>query len=79
MSKTLIFIGSVNIIHGLIHLIQFLQSALLFSYSLNGNQENWIHELMENPYMGLVWAILGIVTVVIGYRDYKHHTKHCKK
>lgn len=73
--KLLLAIGVINLLHGLMHLFQFVQSALLVSYSLN-KKESWIHELFEHPLFGLFWAVIGIITIFIGYKDYKHHKKH---
>jgi hypothetical protein len=72
---TLFTIGLLNIIHGLTHLIQFIQSVFLASYSLSG-EESAIHKFFENPWMGLVWSIIGIITLVMGYKDFKHHREH---
>lgn len=71
--KVIIFVGILNVLHGAIHIFQFVQSALLTYYSMNHKGDSWIGKLMENPWMALVWGLLGIITLYIGYNDYKHH------
>lgn len=73
--KIIIVIGLLNVIHGAIHIFQFIQSVLLTYYSFNHNGSGWISKIMENPWMGLVWGFLGMLTIYIGYKDYKHHKK----
>ena len=74
--KFIIAVGLLNVIHGGVHVFQFIQSFLLSYYSIYHKDGGWIHKLMENPWMGLVWGLLGIFTLYIGYNDYKHHKKH---
>ena len=62
---TLLTIGVINVIHGGIHLLQVAQSALMVSYSLNHDHDNWTHKMFESPWMALVWAAAGIITIVI--------------
>lgn len=73
--RTLIFLGAINILHASLHLFQALQSFFLFSYATN-HKENWVHKLMENPYMAIVWGVLGVLTLYLGWRDYQHHKHH---
>jgi hypothetical protein len=73
--KIIIIVGLLNVIHGAIHIFQFIQSVLLTYYSLSHKGGDWISKLMESPWMGLVWGSLGILTLYIGYNDYKHHKK----
>ena len=73
--STLLFLGIVNVLHAMTHIFQVIQSFFLFSYATN-HKDNWIHKLMESPYMAILWAILGIMTIYLGIRDYKHHKKH---
>ena len=73
--STLIFLGIINILHASAHILQAIQSFFLFSYATN-HKENWVHKLMENPYMAILWAVLGIGTLYLGIRDYRHHKKH---
>lgn len=75
--KIIIAVGLLNLIHGGIHILQFIQSVLLTYYSFGSeNEHNWVHELMENPFMGLLWGALGALTIYIGYKDYLHHKFH---
>jgi hypothetical protein len=73
---TLIALGIINVLHGCMHIFQVIQSFFLASYSISGQKETWIHKFLENPYVGAFWAIIGIATIVIGVRDYRHHLKH---
>jgi hypothetical protein len=68
----LISIGFINVIHASIHGLQFIQSMILFSYSVNG-EKTWIHKILDNPFTGLLWGVLGLITIFIGYKDFKHH------
>lgn len=72
MKKTflLISVGVLNTLHGVLHLIQFIQSILLFGI---GNA----HELLENPFFSLLMGVIGILSLVIGVKDFIHHRK-CK-
>jgi hypothetical protein len=75
----LISIGILNLLHGLTHIIQFIQSIFLISYSLeeHHHDHSLIDQILHNPILSFVWAIIGIVSLVIGIRDYRHH-KNCK-
>ena len=68
----LITLGSVNLLHGILHLFQFVQSVLLIGSEHNEKLENFLH----NPILSFVWAIIGLVTLFIGIKDFKHH-KDC--
>lgn len=72
--KTLFVLGALNILHASVHVIQMLQSVFLISYATN-KEENWLHNLMENPLISILWAALGLLTMYLGYRDYKIHKK----
>ena len=72
-----IFIGLLNTIHGILHIIQFIQSMILFNYSTSGEHHSFFEELIHNPIFSLIMGIVGIVTLVMGIRDYIHHKK-CK-
>lgn len=74
--KIIIAVGVLNIIHGGIHIFQFIQSMLLTYYSFSDTKSVWIEKVMESPWMGLLWGALGFFTLYIGYNDYKHHKKH---
>lgn len=78
-SITLISFGILNAIHGISHIIQFVQSIILASYSTHAHihEEGWLSEILHSPILAFVWAIIGIVTLIIGVRDYRHHKK-CK-
>ena len=71
----LISVGALNLLHGLFHIVQFIQSMLLVKYATTHSEDN---DLLHNPYLSVLWAIIGILTLVIGVKDYIHHRK-CKK
>lgn len=66
----IITLGVINTLHGLLHIIQFIQSMLLAS----GHNEH-IESIMENPIFSILMGVIGIITLVIGIRDYIHHKK----
>lgn len=72
-SISLIGLGSLNILHALIHLIQFLQSLFIASNSIL--EDNFLHSIAHNPILGVFWGIFGIISLIIGIKDYKHHNK----
>jgi hypothetical protein len=67
----LLTLGFLNTIHGILHIIQFLQSFFLAT----GNSH--FHELIENPIFSVTMGIIGILSLVVGVRDFLHHRK-CK-
>jgi len=81
MKKSLILIsvGVLNFLHGMFHVIQFIQSMLLVAYSTDNSHcqehQSWIDKLMHSPVFAIIWAIIGILTLVIGVKDYRHHKK----
>jgi len=76
-SLILISVGVMNLLHGAFHIIQFIQSMLLVAYSTNHqhDHESWIDKVMHSPVFALVWGFIGILTLVIGIKDYRHHKK----
>jgi hypothetical protein len=74
-STALIGSGLLNVIHAGTHIVQFVQSLFLISYSEGGGHN---HDWLHNPWMSLVWGLVGISTLILGIKDYKHHKK-CKK
>jgi hypothetical protein len=53
---------------------------LLATYSAHHHEEHsegWVDSLLHNPWMAIFWVIIGILTMVLGVKDYKHHKK-CK-
>lgn len=83
-SLVLISVGVFNFLHGIFHIIQFIQSMLLVVYSTeqhhhhHEHESGWIDTILHSPVFAIIWAIIGVVTLVIGIRDYKHHKK-CHK
>jgi hypothetical protein len=76
-SLILISVGVLNFLHGMFHVIQFIQSMLLVAYSTehHHDHESWIDSIMHSPVFALIWAVIGILTLVIGIKDYRHHRK----
>ena len=71
-STILIGIGSLNLIHGVLHILQFIQSVLLVSTSVN-EKHSGIDSFLHSPVLSVIWAIIGLVTLYIGIKDFKHH------
>lgn len=72
----IILLGLLNIVHGASHLLQVIQSLFLASYSFGNHNHGKLEKVLESPYMGVLWVIVGISTIVLGIRDYQHHKKH---
>jgi hypothetical protein len=68
--KTLVIMGLFNLLHGLTHIMQFIQSMLMVA-----NIE-WIDQIMESPVMSIIWVIFGIISIYLGWQDYKFHKNH---
>lgn len=71
-----IFIGVLNVIHALSHLLQFIQSMLLISVSTHKHHDTWIETMLHNPYTNILWLVIGITSLYLGIKDYRHHKKH---
>ena len=72
----LISVGLLNTIHGSFHIIQFIQSMLLVAYSNEHHEHhNGIEAIMHHPIFALLMGVIGILTLVIGIKDYRHHRK----
>jgi hypothetical protein len=41
----------------------------------NSHNEGFIEQVMHNPIFALIMGIVGILTLVIGIKDYRHHKK----
>lgn len=67
-SLLLIGLGSINILHAGLHLLQFVQSVMLVAKSAQTDH--------ENPLWSLLWAVVGLLTLYVGVKDFKHHS-HC--
>lgn len=71
-SLILIGVGVANIIHAILHFVQFLQSVLWIS-----TQNETIDEILHTPVFSVIWALIGILSLWIGIKDFNHHKK-CK-
>ena len=79
-SFALIGIGVFNLLHASSHLLQFIQSLLMVSTTVvhNHKDESWIEKIIHNPILNILWVIIGVFTLYIGIKDFKHHN-NCKK
>lgn len=83
LKKSLLFIGlgTINLLHAGLHIIQFIQSIFLVTMSVehhhHHHDEGVIEQLLHNPIFALIWGIIGILTLWVGIKDFKHH-KNCK-
>jgi hypothetical protein len=71
----IIFIGFLNTMHGLLHIIQFIQSMILLNYSKTEDNHSFVEEMIHNPIFSLIMGLVGIITLIIGIKDYIHHKK----
>ena len=77
-STILIGLGSLNLIHGILHILQFVQSVLLVSSSLEREHHTGLDAVLHSPILSVVWAVIGLITLYIGIKDFRHHEK-CQK
>ena len=64
----IIAIGALNTMHGLLHIIQFMQSVFLAT-------AEQLDIVMEHPAFAVAMSIVGISSLVIGIKDFMHHRK----
>lgn len=81
-SFILIGLGTLNILHAGLHIFQFVQSLMLVKASIElqdseNTHNDFISELLHSPYFTMLWALVGILTLYIGIKDFIHHKK-CK-
>jgi hypothetical protein len=76
-SLTLISVGILNLLHASSHIIQFIQSVLLVSTSVahNHKDEGALEHILHNPVLNIIWALVGLFTLYIGIKDFRHHNK----
>lgn len=77
-SVVLISVGLLNFVHGMLHVIQFLQSMVLIAYSTertDHHSENILDSMLHHPMLAFLWAIIGLLTFIIGIKDFRHHRK----
>ena len=77
-STILIGLGSLNFIHGILHILQFIQSVLLVSSSLKEDNHTGLDAVLHSPILSIVWSVIGLITLYIGIKDFRHHKK-CRK
>lgn len=74
----LISIGIFNTLHASIHIIQFIQSMLLLSVNIEEhNHGSTIEKILHNPFLNILWGVVGLFTLYLGVKDYLHH-RNCK-
>lgn len=73
----LISVGVLNVLHGSFHIIQFIQSMFLVVHATHehNHDEGFVERVMHNPIFALLMGVIGILTLVIGIKDYRHHKK----
>ncbi|AXP81623.1 hypothetical protein CJ739_2550 [Mariniflexile rhizosphaerae] len=74
----LISVGLLNFIHGMLHVIQFLQSMVLIAYATertSHHSESILDSILHHPILAFLWAIIGLLTFLIGIKDFRHHRK----
>lgn len=70
-SLLLIGLGGINLLHAVLHLLQFFQSLILVT-TYHKCEE---HGILSNPIFNLIWATIGILTLYVGIKDFNHHKK----
>lgn len=81
MKKTLLLIsvGILNTIHGVFHIIQFIQSMFFVAYATEHHEHHTgLDQVMHHPIFALAMGLVGLLTLFIGIKDYIHHKK-CHK
>jgi len=63
--KIAIGLGLLNFIHGMFHIVQFIQSVILI---------NEAHET-HSVWFSILWGLVGLLSLIIGVKDYLHHKK----
>lgn len=73
----LISVGVFNIVHGSFHIVQFIQSMFFVVYTTHEHDHDgsFIEKTMHHPIFGLLMGLVGILTLVIGIKDYIHHRR----
>jgi hypothetical protein len=82
LKKSIIIIGLglINLLHASLHIVQFIQSMILvraatFGPKIEHQNISNIDMLLHSPYFAIIWAIVGIFTLIIGIKDFIHHRK----
>ena len=76
-SIILISVGVLNVLHGSFHIVQFIQSMFFVAYATHDHShgKGFVESVMHNPIFALIMGLIGILTLVIGIKDYRHHKK----
>ena len=78
-SIVLIGLGVINLLHASLHILQFIQSVILVKAASFGpkiqHKSGFIDTLTHSPYFAILWAFVGLFTLVIGIKDFIHHRK----
>ncbi len=83
----LILVGTLNLLHASMHLLQFIQSMILIynnpvTFGKNkmdhmDQNVSTIDSILHNPYINILWIFVAIFTLYLGVKDFLHHRK-CK-
>ena len=57
-STILIGLGSLNLIHGILHILQFVQSVLLVSSSLKEDNHTGLDAVLHRPILSIISKLL---------------------
>ena len=73
----LISVGVLNFFHGLIHLIQFIQSLIFVANATQEHHEDegLLDTILHSPVFAGIMGVVGLLTLIIGIKDYIHHKK----
>jgi len=75
-SIILIGVGLLNFLHASLHIIQFIQSLILLNEATHHHHHHsFIDSILHNPFFAIIWGIIGLITLWIGVKDFRHHEK----
>lgn len=76
-SVIIIGIGIINLLHAGLHIVQFIQSLILVKESISHHHKNEgvIDTILHNPIFAFIWALVGLATLWMGIKDFRHHRK----
>lgn len=69
MNKRVIILGIINAFHPILHLIQSIQSGLMLFD--NKHEHDDIFEWFHNPFMNVLWGVIGIYTLFLFFKSFK--------
>jgi len=51
-------------------------SLLIRASTLDPHEDNVVEEIIHNPILAIVWGLVGLYTLYVGIKDFRHH-KRC--